>query len=182
MEATQDEIKSGFENILQDHNRTLETWLASAHVQLDKYRLLQCLSAHDVVHALYVKLMEGERRWDKDKCPDFIQFFFKAIRSHVKNLAITQKVCVEIDDQSKITVWNDWNNPLHMEEFMELCKNKLKNDEQLLRIFNAFSDGLANKDVAKELSMNIRDVQNAKKRMLRILKPVYGNYFGKSVL
>ena len=54
-----------------------------------------------------------------------------------------------------------------MEEFMELCKNKIKNDEKLLQLFNAFSNGLSNMDVAKEFSLSIREVQNAKKRILR---------------
>ena len=177
MEATRDEIKSGFEKILQRQDGTFERWLASADFRLYKYRLLAGESAEDVVHTLYVKLMEGQRKWDKEKCPDFIQFFFKAIQSHVKNLAITQKVHVEIDDRHAVTVWNDWNNPLHMEEFMELCRNKIKNDEKLLQLFNAFSNGLSNMDVAKELSLSIREVQNAKKRILRKLQPVYGKYF-----
>jgi DNA-directed RNA polymerase specialized sigma24 family protein len=180
MEATRDEIKSGFENFLQPHNRTFEKWLASADYQLYKYRLRQYETPHDIVNALYVKFMDGQRKWDKAKCPDFIQFVFKAIQSHVKNLARTQKVYIEIDDQCAITVWNERNNPLHREEFIELCMTKLKDDEKLLRIFNSFSDGLANRDVAKDLNMNIREVRNAKKRIIRKLQPVYEEYFKKS--
>jgi RNA polymerase sigma factor (sigma-70 family) len=179
MEATRDEIKIGFENILQPHNRTFEKWLASAHYQLYKYYLRQYETPHDIVNALYVKFMDGQRKWDKTKCPDFIQFFLKSIQSHVKNLARIQKVNIEIDDECTLTECTERNNPLHTEEFIELCMTKLKDDEKLLQLFNAFSDGLANKEVAKELCMNIRDVQNAKKRILRKLQPVYVEYFGK---
>jgi len=180
MEATRDEIKIGFENILQIHNRTFEKWLASAQFQLYKYSLLRYHNARDVVHSLYVKFMDGERTWDKEKCPDFEQFFFKAIHSHVKNLAITQKMQVPLDDDRFMSAWNDRDTTEHMEEFMELCRNTLKADESLLQIFDAFSDGFANRDTARVLNLDIRDVLNAKKRIIRKLQPIHDAYFKES--
>jgi RNA polymerase sigma factor (sigma-70 family) len=180
MEATRDEIKSCFKEILQRDDGTFEKWLASANFRLHKYCLLRYESAHDVVHTLFVKLMDGRRKWDKEKDPDFAYFIFRLIHSHILNLAITRKEEVEFDEDRETQAWDDLNThgPLH--EFMEICLQRVSRDESLVPIFYAFSDGLSNREVARELNMRIRDVQNAKKRIIRRLQPVYERYYKSS--
>ena len=181
MEATRDEIKLGFEKVMQCQDGTFQKWLASAHFQLHKYNLLRYESAQDVVHTLYVKLMDGQRKWNMEKEPDFAVYFFKLIYSHIRNLAITKKERVEYDEDKEAHAWNDLSSHGLRHEFMELCLQRLTQDESLVQIFYAFSDGLSNWKVAQDLNISIRDVQNAKKRIIRRLKPVYERYFEKQM-
>ena len=154
-----------------------EKWLFSAHKQLQNYHLHSCENAEDVVHTLYVKLMDGRRKWDKDKYPDFIIFFFMLIKSHIRNLAETEKEEVELDDPVEKLFRNYRSSLGQPSEFKELCLKKLGDDENLRKIFYAFADGLANREVAKDLNLNIRIVQNTKKRIIRKLQPVYDQYY-----
>ena len=177
MEATQDEIKRVFETLMVQNDGVYEKWLASAHVRLQNYHLHSCESAEDVVHTLYVKLMNGRRKWDKDKYPDFIIFFFMLIKSHIRNLAETEKEEVELDDPVEKFFGNNRSLLEQACEFKELCLKKLGDDERLRKVFCAFADGLANREVAKDLNLNIRIVQNTKKRIIRKLQPVYDQYY-----
>jgi hypothetical protein len=88
---------------------------------------------------------------------------------------------VEYDEIDEIPTWNDLDTYGPMHEFITLCLERLRREDGLLPLFYAFSDGLSNREVARELNMNIRDVQNAKKRIIRRLMPVYERYYGKQM-
>jgi hypothetical protein len=103
------------------------------------------------------------------------------IRSHINNLAETENDEIELDDQMEINSQDIPGFTGQMYEFKELCLNELGDDEGLRKIFCAFSDGLANREVAKDLDMSICDVQNAKKRIIRKLQPVYDQYYLQNV-
>ena len=181
MEATQDEIIRGFATILKQTDGTYERLLASAHHRLENYHLLECVNEKDVLHTLFIKLIDGDRKWDKDKYPNFVIFLFMLIKSHISNLAEIEKGEVELDDQMEINSQDIPGFHGQMHEFKELCLNELGKDESLRKIFCAFSDGLANREVAKDLDMSICDVQNAKKRIIRKLQPVYDQYYLQNV-
>jgi len=103
------------------------------------------------------------------------------IKSHISNLAETEKDKVELEDQMETISLIDQNLPGQTHEFKELCLKELKDDENLRKIFCAFSDGSTNRDVAKNLDLNIRVVQNAKKRIIRKLQLVYDQYYLQNV-
>jgi RNA polymerase sigma factor (sigma-70 family) len=176
MEATRDEIKTHFEAILKRDDGVFEKWLASAHFLLQRYHLLEYESAGDVLNTLYVKLIDGPRKWDKEKYPDFVIYIFMLIQSSIRNLAETEKKKTAFHGETVTLLQQEHHTPYPVPELMDLCLNELGPDEVMRKIFSAMSEGLPNREVAEELNLNICFVQNMKKRIIRKLMPVFEEY------
>ena len=198
MNAEIGEILEAFEECVNNTERNYYAeWLASA----DKYlyiflngRLRNKYEAKDIVHTLLDKLCSGERKWDKDKYPNFGVYFFMIIKSHVWNLSVVEEKYVQTGDlydedneefDAEPAIDLDSLNSLSLKEVLSdkdanelqnLCLKELKDDENAAIIFLYRADGLMNNEIAGDLGLDIKIVEAAVKRIKRKLAPVFEGF------
>lgn len=145
-------------------------------------------TAEDVVASLIEKLLTERRKWERDKHPDFKNYFFMLITSHVRNLAKKEKKYYELnefdedDEPIEAEIQDDdcteIGEQIESEELIEKCEKALEgNDEELLVFWNILKDYKGNKEVAEDLGIGVDDVVNVKKRIKRKITPIIQNHF-----
>jgi RNA polymerase sigma factor (sigma-70 family) len=193
------EIIKVFESAINNNDGTYEKWLAVADIWLNNFltgKLKNKYQAKDIVHDLFIKLCDGKRKWDKDKYPDFVIYFFMLIKSQVWNLAKYEEKLVNAtenyyeednEENGNTGLIIDNVNFLGLDEILsgaderelyKLCLEKLNDDEDGCIIFMEAAEGKPNQEIAKELGVEIRFVENAKKRVKRKLLPLFSEFMG----
>lgn len=202
MTAEPEEIIKVFESIINNGDGTYEKWLVTADMWLNNFltgKLKNKYQAKDIVHDLFIRLCDGKRKWDKDKYPDFVIYFFMLIKSRVWNLAKYEERLVnaaesyyedENGENGNTGLIIDNVNYLGLDqvlseadekELYQLCLEKLNDDEDGCIIFMEAAEGKSNREIAEELGVDIRFVENAKKRVKRKLLPLFGEFMRTGV-
>lgn len=198
MNAEIGEILEAFEKCLKNRERDYYAeWLASADAFLYLFlngRLRNKYEAKDIVHTLLDKLCSGERKWNKDKYPNFAVYFFMIIKSHIWDLSVVEEKyvrtgnlydeddeelssdqAIDLDSLNSIS-YKEVLSDKDANELIALCLEELKDDENAAIIFLYRADGLMNNEIAAELGLDIKGIEAAVKRMKRKLAPVFEGF------
>ena len=174
------EIKALFETIVLDDDGTFKKWLAYTCKLLTGYGLLHLYSPQEIVNTVYLKIVENARNWDQMKFPDMRRFFFVVIKSHIGNLAKKEREQVEFDEEFQkpaIDIDYDDEGIQNFNEFLTFALEKLEHEKQEDKIFLCLLDSMQNLEIAEHLTISVCDVENAKKRIQRKLKPMFEQYY-----
>lgn|GEM_PF-3153247 len=199
------------ENILNEIEQTLKTvngcygkWLAftlkQMHAEFSE-NLLRRIEPGDIIGCIIEKLINGTRKWDREKYPSFFNFFYLLIRSEVRNLAKKQDNLlidnfVQEEDLEDIQVILfddelaskfDNNGPEKFSypaeetdkfELVDLCFDILK-DEEEKTVFLEIMEGKKNRQIAAEKGIDISKVEAVIKRIRRRTIPIINEYLKK---
>lgn len=146
----------------------------------------------DLVHQAITLVFEGKRTWDTEKYPDC--FFFIAtsvIRGLVWNLykpankqGVKEVVLISLSDdnedenllESRFADSSNVEGTLHEQEFLQRVEQRIRAHDDphqlLMKVFKGRLDRLKNQQIAQDLNIDTSDVENAVKRLRRLLKPL----------
>lgn len=200
MEQKPEEILAELERIHKESPGSYKKWLSFTVWQMKicfNRTKLQRFSAEDLIEDVIEKLIDGKRKWDKDKYPDLNKFMYRLICSHVKNLAKKKERHVydynfgehdcPNDEVGKNTSRAKTSEQIfdYVEEdqgkfhLTDACFDALEKDRECQKVFHLLIDGKKNRQIADELKMKTSDIVNIKKRIFRKVKPVIENEFAK---
>ena len=141
------------------------------------------LTAQDVVQSVIEKLITGLRKWNKQHIPDIKSLMFAAIKSFIRNEIRRKKKTVllsinkhtpEVNEASLKRYINDCNRRDYednifcsdLEIIITKLKQNFKNDDYASIVLDEILEGAeSNIEIAKNLNIPIKDVENAKKRI-----------------
>jgi RNA polymerase sigma factor (sigma-70 family) len=125
----------------------------------------------DFVGDLILKVMEGQRNWNKAQC-SFKDFLFGCLKSEIANFFKLNKNIHE-DDFPDIPVEEQSQNiEEKRKQVSELLKQEGADDNELL-IFECWIDGITKpKEIAKDLGIEVKEVYNITKRLERRLPKI----------
>jgi DNA-directed RNA polymerase specialized sigma24 family protein len=146
--------------------------------------------AYEIVTGAIDLALDGTRIWDPVACP-FENFLFGVVRSRASTLCRSMasrlvKIAAQLpesdDDSADILErFADESLQAHTalsveqeQEIERLIANVAKIDATLARILVLeFYDGMSNLEIARELDLRVRFVENSKKRLQRAAKKFY---------
>jgi RNA polymerase sigma factor (sigma-70 family) len=146
--------------------------------------------AYEIVTGAIDLALDGTRIWDPVACP-FENFIFGVVRSRASTLCRSMasrlvKIAAQLpeseDDSADILErFADESLQAHTalsveqeQEIERLIANVAKLDATLARILVlAIYDGMSNLEIARELDLPVRVVENSKKRLQRAAKKLY---------
>ena len=170
------EIREAITELLLRDRRTFNQLLHAAQNNLGKYELHHLYSPQDIFNMVVLKLLTGERVWDKVKYPDINKYLFVVIVSQVRNISKTEKPTIRLKYDDSSSGDDPGMFGIDDKEFIENCLSKLRHEKELQAIFLEFTKGAKNRDVVKSLTLDIRTVESAKKRIRRKLQPLFEEY------
>jgi DNA-directed RNA polymerase specialized sigma24 family protein len=130
-------------------------------------------TADDFVQEAYMRVYQGERKWDPQKNPDLIEYLKHSVIDSLISASIKSKhnklseIDLERDDYTDNV--NALDNII-ASEIYDSIQEKIRYDEDLQLLFTCIVDYniVKPKDIAKELGWEISEVNNAKKRLKRL--------------
>jgi RNA polymerase sigma factor (sigma-70 family) len=182
--ANQEIIDAFKEAFSTDKNR-LKRWTAVAERYLDLYgrnKYERHWEAEDILKELITKIIEGKRNYDPEKYKNADDFIFKSIRSIVddelrnKNRVKSYDKYTGTDEDGdrsytyilekryksdKDAVHNEYI----IEEQFESCYQLLLEDEEAALVFLEWQQGLKSCEIAESLGLELKEVEQAKKRI-----------------
>ncbi|PIQ09414.1 MAG: hypothetical protein COW71_06595 [Ignavibacteriales bacterium CG18_big_fil_WC_8_21_14_2_50_31_20] len=146
--------------------------------------------ADDTLQNVFEKILKLKRKWYYNKVPDFLKFLRMAIFSYLRNERNKKDnynyTPIEADEESNtllidlITeyIYNYPADKLVNESFEQLvdkCLEELKGDEIAFFVFEEMMEhSKTNIIIAKNLGLDVKDVENAKKRIKLKMAKVIG--------
>ena len=147
------------------------------------------LQATDVVQIVLEKIITGVRHWNKSEMPDICKFILVTIHSYIRNEKIrtgipdivnfTDLPACEFEypavDGARSEIKNHHNKVFASDAEM-LCERLLMHFDNINDVYayyvlqEVFNGAESNIEIAEELDINIREVENAKKRIRRKAK------------
>lgn len=125
----------------------------------------------DFVGELILKVIEGKRDWSRAEC-SFKEFLFGCLKSEITNFFKTNKNIYdnEIPDISSDYVSSNIENT--RTQISQLLIQEGADDNELL-VFECWADGIVKpKDVALDLGIDVKEVNNITKRLVRKLPKI----------
>ncbi len=156
------------------------------------------LNAEDIVQVVIIKLIEGERKWNKKKFDIYRQLMmsiFSFIRNEYKRIKTGKHITyISYFDEDGMPDENITSGAfedciykeLENNEFqrIERCRASLEagNDADAYYVFEEMLKQInSNMRIAENLNLTVKDVENAKKRIRRIVnKEVLSSEYGVS--
>ena len=143
------------------------------------------VAAEDVVQDVLTSIIELRRKWYRDSVPDFHKFVRLAILSHIRNESKKKQniKTTELFDedgnlgqesiQMILTEYTredtrDTDFKTNMDAILQQCKDQLKKDDDVCAVFvlDEICNGMtSNIKIAGTIGVDVRDVENAKKRI-----------------
>lgn len=180
-----DIIIEKFAKVFANNDKCLYGWLRLADNLLRsnfKGTRARHYKAEDVVREIMVRVMEGKRKWDIDRVPDINTFMIMQIKSFIYDLSSTEKTYLMLDnyffneDEEGVETY-DLRSCLKAPDDIEYeyeVKEKLKScidlfeengDAECLKVMDLLMYEFKNREIAEELNIDIRKVENIKKRI-----------------
>jgi DNA-directed RNA polymerase specialized sigma24 family protein len=181
-------------DVLQKHN-----W-AQAFIKLKAYTIAlfklrykgltfpKGRTADDLVQEAITSIFDGEstRNWDSAKHPDINKYLMGVISSLMSNLftSAEMKTTISLSPDTFGTnspmPFSDSVPELHtkmdLAALIEKIQTDLEDDEIAFFVFGERLDGLPNREIASSLGIEVGDVENAQKRINRIIKKHEQNF------
>jgi RNA polymerase sigma factor (sigma-70 family) len=125
----------------------------------------------DFVGDLILKVMEGQRDWNKAQC-SFKDFLFGCLKSEITNFFKLNKNIHENDFPDIPSEEQSQNIEEKRKQISILLKQEGADDNELL-IFEYWADGITKpKEIAKDLGIEVKEVYNITKRLERRLPKI----------
>jgi len=177
MYETPECIKQEFQSILDSNDGTYERWLAFGSKLLCQNHLQQLFDAEELLHILYLKFQTGEKKWDKEKYPDFKIYIFMGIKSTVLNL----KHKKENQHHSLEPLLGgigtfETLSEACAQQLKEYCLYQLRDDEECRLVFECICDELQSKEIAERLQKPVKSIESTKRRIYRRLDTSYEDW------
>lgn len=146
------------------------------------------ITAKDVAHTALIKVLSGERPWDREKVPDFSVHLFGSIRGEIANAyrsagyqrvyrgAVFDEAVATEQDPSYSDQWSELERE-ELKKVVQFILSYIKEKRQdLLAVVQFMYEEEADrpKEIAAGLNMEVEEVNTAKFALKRILK---GNKF-----
>jgi DNA-directed RNA polymerase specialized sigma24 family protein len=193
IEHERDIILKEFTEIFQQKKSLFDSWCRYAQHLLNNLggKHARHYKPEDVVQELILSLIEGRRTWDREKVPDINTFVRINLRSIVSNLRDKEKnlinfgnyiadeeACMEYIDRLHHIPNNRIEHELEMREGLKICFDALeaKGDIKCLKVMQCLLDQLKNNEISDRLDLPLREVQNIKKRIKKVLSKVISPY------
>uniref|UniRef100_A0A832G250 Uncharacterized protein n=1 Tax=Ignavibacterium album TaxID=591197 RepID=A0A832G250_9BACT len=192
--ATVEEVKEEIKRVFEEDKKLMTKLIKLAEANIYGFtqeREICGLKPDDIVMNSIEDILEGRRKWKKDKCPNIVVLIIGAIKSNVSNLLnskeykFNQKVIPiqqnDDENQEEINLYdneigkryspNEIKNDTDEEEFFQKILDLFSDDEEAYCVLHEIIYGLdydvkeQNQLLAKRLGISVTDVENAKKRI-----------------
>ncbi len=125
----------------------------------------------DFVGDLILKVMEGQRDWNKAKC-SFKEFLFGCLKSEIANFFKVNKYKYNDDFPDIPSDSQSQNIEEARNQLFELLKQVGADDDELI-VFEYWIDGITkSSEIAKDLGIEVKEVYNITKRLERRLPKI----------
>ena len=200
------EVINAFRDAFENDKGIYEKWVQYAEKLVRVYNKKEVyFQGHDVVAELVQKTIEGVRIWDMERV-SLNKYMYRNIESIISNKsqreykkAVTKDNYVSNDEEGETLL--QFDNLLHTDnsiieneftrkEFFELLEEEIMNpakggcsaDNGCIELYfgireNSF-DHTKNKEISEVLGMDMKDVENLKKRFMRHCDNVYLKFYG----
>ncbi len=151
-------------------------WAAHAERLLTQYHINYLYSSEDILQSIFEDFYTGKRIWDPIKYTNIQLYVELLIRNLVRNLARheSKKVSLENLEQEFI---DDVNPETFTEQLVtEECLKHLEGDDTASLVFLDLYEDLRNREVADDLGISVKEVENTKKRIRRKLGRAVKSY------
>lgn len=188
--ATKEEVSLEIQNLINSNVNEIKKLINFAKNIMKQINLNTSLEPADFVHTAIEKLLLGERTWDKDKIPNFLKLIKLIIISEIKNNSkknlINDNNCkrkrfenIYIENEDGSLVYEnmidhsiDIEGELIAKELLSKINSELEKKDDLIAliVLNGKIEGMTNKEIAEENNIDISEVENAMKRIRRLIK------------
>ncbi|MFY7939070.1 MAG: hypothetical protein ACOVOQ_16950 [Flavobacterium sp.] len=129
------------------------------------------IEPQDFVANVIEKSLNGIRNWDSEKY-NIEEFFFGCLKSEIDAFFKKKK---RIDDKEDFDFFSETDSASIDDlngQILE-CFNKMSTSQEEIHLFNLWTEGITKrKEIAKELSITEKEVDNIRKRLLRKLPKI----------
>ena len=139
-------------------------------------RLIEGYKPEDIVYETIADVYFGVRNWNRDRYPVLLDFLKSVIDSKVSNLirsySQTHQIIInEEGNELKNAVLDERDSidQIISDEFLSEVYKAIEGDNELEEILVLILDELPNRDIAKELDVETKEVVNRKKRLKKVL-------------
>lgn len=145
----------------------------------------------DIVNGIIESMLTGRRKWDVDERPDAYNQVLYYIRSEIQNLQSKETHIIEsididtlkkrerrIINRSTQINFDENLEGRRISDIFEKCASHIeeKGNKLVMKIFEGMYDEKNNKEIAKENEVGVKEVENAKRRMKRMLRSKFLQY------
>jgi|GEM_PF-6921891 len=174
---------------LQKHNweeAFIKLKANAAHLLKYRYRGLSFpkgRTLQDFIQSAIASIFDPDstRKWDSQKHPDINKYLMDVISSMMSNLfnsieARTTSSFPQSPTESNPSYYDFPDSPLDLDTGMDLeslirqVQKDLEEDEEASFVFMERLDGLPNREIAQSLGYEVRIVENAQKRINRVIE------------
>lgn len=183
METSIEKAMAEIESAYMHNKKRSKSWINVAAKYLKLYgsnRFENHLTAPDIVMEIINKILNGERKWDHNKVPDFDRFMYSTIQSVVEG-KYRYRTQVESVNNFKPEAKkgktyrgliagqyadnHDTAHLIHIRDKLERCYNELKHDDECGLVFIEWLHDKSNVQIAESLGITPAEVEKIKKRI-----------------
>jgi RNA polymerase sigma factor (sigma-70 family) len=182
-----------FINAIDGKEGYFEKWMVYADILLTQnYKGVEInnYDAYDIVSEVMLKFAEGKRKWDTDKFEEINCIIYKNIKSFIDNLSkkeirsVSTEKLMQNYDNDENTVLDIMSSEqaetieeeIETKDILEKCLDDLADDTVSGIALLEFSKGKTNKEVAEYLGLDVKSVENCKKRIKRKARKYFPSY------
>lgn len=204
MIETPRKILEAMERVLKTVEGAYKIWLSYTlklmHCSFSS-KDLRRINANDILSGITEKLLDGRRKWDSEKYPDFYKFMFLVIKSEVSNLAKQKDKLVynyfekisdradELERRSEFDFLSKYelrqkneiaDNEINDKKFslVDACNDVLHGQDEAL-VFECILDEMKPRHIAEILNWEVSKVNVIMKRIKRKVVPIIFDYYRK---
>lgn len=145
----------------------------------------------DFVCEVFTKVLNGERKWNPEKTPNFKEFLFSAVKSEVSNFVTkkSNKMQSDADNNPGQDFWSgvpaveDALNDSTEEEVVSYIFDKLNEiDISVGTLLLYEMEGYSAKEIAEDMKISVDEVYNLRKKLKRHGERVWHEFNKKESL
>jgi DNA-directed RNA polymerase specialized sigma24 family protein len=174
-----------FTDLIRKKDYRLRLWISIADFQLKirtRGEFLRFYSGHDVVFEIISAVLTNRVKWDMERVPNVHTFMINQIRSRISNIVKKERGRISAPEDSPFLIFVDADEVCDesadvfytqdLQEFRKAILQELTDDVIACFVYEELMLGYQNQEIAARLGLSITDVQNAKKRILRVIKRI----------
>lgn len=180
--ATKDEVLDGISDIYTDalekemYSRGIYRLRVYFDISYDIHKGFKGILIEDIIQETFRLLIEGNRKWYKDKFPNFKDQLLSSFDSIIYNTInkVNNIVNIPLDEKASLVISDEKDN---YNEYISFCEKELESlgatDEEILLFEPYIVEGRKRSELSKEFDISESELTNINKRLKRKL-PIIG--------
>ena len=176
--ATKDEVFDGISDIYTEalekemYTRGIYRLKVYFDIRYDIHKGFKGILIQDIIQETFKLLIEGDRKWYKDKFPNFKDQLLSSFDSVIYNTInkVNNIVIMPLDEKASLVISEEKDN---YNEYISFCEKELKNlgatDEEIILFEPYIIEERKRSELSKEFGISESELTNINKRLKRKL-------------